>query len=683
MSRTGNRWADARRLLGGGWRNVRAAGPRRLALTAALLLLALLLARYGWQLPSPAGGAEREIPVVAEAERALYDLRAYVTAPRTDQDQRIQIVVYDDETLIDARKRSPLDRGLLARALANLDAMGARAIGIDILFDQPQDEDEELIRTLRAMKTPTFIGYADRESTGDDIVFRQQHYLNAFAARLLGSRARPASIRLDYARGTARRWPDTLVTLPPLLARAMVTAGGGDARDFAGYTGAIRYRLPKEEDRPEFSSLRIDLFADPALAPALAGQVRGRYVLVGGDIVGVDRVETPFSAFTGQSPPGVQIHAAMIAQVLDHARPFAFPNWKLWLLAALAVLAAALSALLEPSIRRALPLLLTQLVVIGGTPFLLQDHGVDTLGLPAVGIALGWIVAFMAVSSAARASGAVERRFAQTALGRYLPPDIAQEIIDHPERLALHGTKANLFILFSDLEGFTQLSHQLEPEVVARVLNDYLDRLSQVVLDHGGLIDKYVGDAVVAFWGAPIARADDGERAARAGYALWRAGEEFRRKVDVGAPVGRTRVGLHYGETVVGNFGGERRIQYTALGAAMNTAARLEAANKPLASAVMASREFAERSGLDWWRPMGSVLLRGRAQAVELFEAAPDFPPADREALAKAMALLDNDREAAIAAIAAIAGRHRADEALRNLLMRIRNPGKGGAYDLG
>jgi adenylate cyclase len=308
----------------------------------------------------------------------------------------------------------------------------------------------------------------------------------------------------------------------------------------------------------------------------------------------------------------------------------------------------------------------------------------DTLGMPAVGLALGWVLAFVAVSSAARASGAVERRFAQAALGKYLPADIAQEIIDHPEKLALSGTKVNLYILFSDLEGFTQLSHKLAPEMVAKLLNDYLDRLSQVVLDHGGVIDKYVGDAVVAFWGAPIARPDDAEKAARAGYALWQAGETFRRSVDPAlAKVGKTRVGLHYGEAVVGNFGGERRIQYTALGDAMNTAARLEGANKLLGSSVMASREFAERSGLDWWRPMGTVVLRGRAKPVELFEPAPDFPAADREALAKAIALHESDRAGAAAIVEEIVERHGSDDALQNLLMRIRMSRKGNAYVLG
>jgi adenylate cyclase len=357
------------------------------------------------------------------------------------------------------------------------------------------------------------------------------------------------------------------------------------------------------------------------------------------------------------------------------------------LIAAFVVLCAALTSLLEASFWKALPLLILQLAVIGGAPFLAQQQGMDTLGMPAVGLLLAWILAFLAVSSAARASGAVERRFAQSALGKYLPADIAQEIIDNPEKLTLSGTKENLCILFSDLEGFTQMSHQLEPEMVAKLLNDYLDRLSQVVLDHGGVIDKYVGDAVVAFWGAPIARPDDAEKAARAGYALWSAGEEFRRAVaerdPALPPIGRTRVGLHYGEAVVGNFGGERRIQYTALGDAMNTAARLESANKALKSSVVASRELAERSGLDWWRPMGRVVLRGRASPVDLREPVPDFPLEDREALAKALALIENDWAGAVAIIEEVAARHGSDEALQNLLRRVRDTGEGSAYVLG
>jgi adenylate cyclase len=223
--------------------------------------------------------------------------------------------------------------------------------------------------------------------------------------------------------------------------------------------------------------------------------------------------------------------------------------------------------------------------------------------------------------------------------------------------------------------------------MVAKLLNRYLDLLSQVVLDHGGVIDKFVGDAVVAFWGAPISRPDDGERAARAGYAIWQAGEAFRREVaamDPGLPpIGKTRVGLHYGEAVIGNFGGATRIQYTALGDSMNTAARLEAANKVLGSAVMASREFAEGSGLDWWRQMGRVQLRGRARPVELFEPAPDFPADDRALLAEASALAGTDRAGAQRLAEAVAARHPDDSALGNLAQRMQAMDDGGTYVLG
>jgi adenylate cyclase len=614
------------------------------------------------------------LPVTDEAERNLFDQRSYLLAEQVEQDPRIVMVVYNDQTLINARKRSPLDRGLLARALRNLDAMGAKAIGIDILFDQPQDEDADLVAALRTMRTPTFIAYAETETNEGEIVFEQQQFLDRFVASLAGSNAHPASVRRDDTGGVMRLWPPIEPRLPPTLGRAMLAAAGDRAKTMPGYEGAIRYRERAFEDTPVFAEFPIDTFAnppDPALLAALAPVVAGRYVLIGGDIVDQDRVATTFTAATHETPPGVALHAEMIAQLLDGARLPKPLSATLWALALTVVAGAALTALLELRGWRLYSVLAAQFVALVGLPFLLQAQGIDTYGLPAVGWLLGWIVAFTAVTSSVRAATAVQRRFAQGALGKYLPPGIAQEIIDHPELLALHGEKKEIFVLFSDLEGFTKMSHALEPEMVAKLLNRYLDMLSQVVLDHGGVIDKFVGDAVVAFWGAPIARPDDGERAAKAGYAIWQAGEEFRRTVDPGLPpIGKTRVGLHFGEAVIGNFGGKTRIQYTALGDSMNTAARLEAANKALGSSVMASREFAERSGLDWWRPMGRVILRGRSQPVELFEPAPDFPAEDRAALYEAMALVDNDRPAGLQVIRRLAGKHRDDAALANLVER-------------
>jgi adenylate cyclase len=146
--------------------------------------------------------------------------------------------------------------------------------------------------------------------------------------------------------------------------------------------------------------------------------------------------------------------------------------------------------------------------------------------------------------------------------------------------------------------------------------------------------------------------------------------------------VGRTRVGLHFGQAIVGNFGGEDRFQYTALGDSMNTASRLESANKKLKTSVIVSGEAVARSGLDWWRPMGRITLRGRATPVEIFEPAPNLP---RSALSHIRAVLDRvaDGDAkALVELEAIATANPEDEALGNLVYRMRSVKSGGSYVL-
>ena len=178
MEQAARRRASRFGWIGRGWRNVREAGGIQLAATLVVLCAALFIARFSWVLPD----GSVPTPLTSEAERAFYDLRAYYAADLVDQDPRIVLVVYTDQTLIAARKRSPLDRGLLARALRNLDGMGAKAIGIDILFDQPQDEDADLIATLRAMQTPVAVAYANVATNQDDVVYEQQQFLDAFQA---------------------------------------------------------------------------------------------------------------------------------------------------------------------------------------------------------------------------------------------------------------------------------------------------------------------------------------------------------------------------------------------------------------------------------------------------------------------------------------------------------------------
>ncbi|RJF94174.1 adenylate/guanylate cyclase domain-containing protein [Sphingomonas cavernae] len=644
-------------------------GPGRLAATILFLFAALLIARFSWHLP-----------LAAQAERALYDLRLSQTAEMVDPDPRIVMVVYNDDTLIETRKRSPLDRATLARALANLDTMGAKAIGIDILIDQPQDEDEALLATFRAMQTPTFLAYASAATNVEDIQFNQQQFLDEFQKRLAGTRVKPASIRFQVdSDNVVRSWPQRVPGLPPLLSVAMTD---GKSR-FADYDRSIRFRIPAEQDRAVFDAFPIQLFADDATAAAFADQVRGKYVLLGGTIIDVDEFETPLRPFTGKSMWGLEVHAHMLAQLLDDAWLEALPRWGTWGIAIMVVVAGALSSLLGGAWWRVSFFLAIQLGFFIGYPIWLQADGTDTQYLPAFGWMVGWVIAFAAIGTAARAVGSEQRRFAQSALGKYLPRDIANQILADPDRLALHGEKREIFVVFTDLEGFTKLSHAIQPEMVAKLLNRYLDMMSDVVLEYGGTIDKFVGDAVVAFWGAPIARPDDGERAARAAYAMWQAGEEFRASVPEGVPpIGQTRVGLHFGEAIVGNFGGEGRIQYTALGDSMNTASRLEAANKQLGSGVMASRAAVDRSGLDWWRPMGRVVLRGRSTPVEIYQPVPDLDASDRDHFKALMNRVADGDKMAVQELESLANAKGGDAALVNLVYRLKNMESGGSYVL-
>ena len=681
----------AKTIFSAGWRSVREAGPQRLALTVLLLVLAVLLARYSWNLP-----------FTGNAEQRLFDARAYALAEEVETDDRVTLVVYTDQTLFDYGKRSPLPRNVLAAALRTIDSMNPKAIGIDILFDQPQDEDGELLDTFWSMQTPVAIAYAEQETNEEDINYFQQEYLEAFLDELEGSKVRPASVRLDESYGVTRVWPEIFDHLPPLLGRVMLEEGGDGDKTLPGYEGAIRYRhmaLEGEIDPetgaaqdfvPIFPELDIALFANeelmaiPEVANELRPLIEDRYVLIGGNIIDLDRVETSFSSINGETPAGTRVQATLVAQMLDGAAYKPVSQIYLWFFAIAVVITAALTALLEIKSWKFVPLLLGQLLLFAGIPFFLHARGIDTYEFPAIGPALGWLLAFMAVVSAARAASAAQRRFAQGALGKYLPASIADEIIEKPELLQLGGSKREIYVVFSDLEGFTKMSHVLEPEMVAKLLNRYLEMLSQVVLDNGGILDKFIGDAVVAFWGAPISRPDDADRAARAAYALWQAGEDFRKEVEEMDPtlpkIGKTRVGMHFGEAVVGNFGGENRIQYTALGDSMNTAARLESGNKAFRTSVMASGDIAGRTSLDWWRPMGKVVLSGRSSPIALFEPAPDFPEEDRKALADALELLERDQAASLARLQAISDRYPDDDALKALVERSADLNEEGAH---
>jgi len=668
MAETTGRWRERLQ------RALKQVGIGRLLVTFVCLGLSLYVARFAW-----------DLPLASDAERALYDLRFDREATRTlAQNEQIVLVTYNDDTLRDLGKRSPLDRAMLARALTAIDGMGARAIGIDILIDQAQPEDPELIQAFRQMRTPTYLALATARYNPDQMLPWQEDFLRSLLRQVSSAPVRAASIRLqpDLADGVIRRWPDQPDDLPPLLANAMAPNIHPEFRDFRR---GIDFRLPgtaENDEVPVFTNLPIQFVAE--FPDGVRDMIAGRYVLIGGDIQDLDDYETPMTRVTGELMKGIEVHAHLLAQLLDGRMPPDIPRWALWIAALGVVAAGAFTSLLELRGWKLALILIFEIAFLAYLPFQLQHMDIDTLHLPAFGWGAGWLLAFLCVGMAARSIGSEQRRFAQSALGKYLPADVAAQILRNPERLALHGERKEIYALFTDLEGFTKLSHAITPEQLSSLLNRYLDRMSDVVLKHGGTIDKFVGDAVVAFWGAPIARPDDADRAVRAAMEMYAAGDLFS---DEGGgdlpPIGVTRVGLHRGDAVVGNFGGEGRIQYTALGDGMNTAARLESANKALKTTALVSTEAKSQSTLDVFRPMGRIVLSGRATPVEVWEPVPNMDSGLRQQLVALWERFDGGDTEALVQLSAMADTHKEDAALQEFIYRIREAGPGGHFVLG
>ncbi|WP_118856798.1 adenylate/guanylate cyclase domain-containing protein [Sphingomonas mesophila] len=656
--------------------------------TILFIVIAMLIARYSWQTPvtvidGQGVKSNLTLPFFQDAERGLYDMRAAVATllNRTvPQDKRVLLVTFTPDTQFNTRERSPLDRTTLARALTSLDAMGARAIGIDILIDQPQPDDQLLVDALNAMQTPTFVGYATVRHNPEDMSHWQQEFLDNFLKRITNSKVRPASLKVSAdSDNVARSWPEQPKDLPPFLPIALT--GRTSASD---YRGSIQFMAPANSEYEVFENLPVDLFTEPAAASFMAPRVKDRIVLVGGDLPDSDQFETPLTRATGQTSAGLKVHAAMMTQALDRRLPSRVGDVGLWALALFVVLAGAFTSMVDVRPMALSALIVGQLLFFGGAPFLFELRGIDTQGMPAFGWLAGWLLAYMATEATVKAMGSDEKKFAQGALGKYLPKDIAALILKDPTRLSLTGERLPIFTMFTDIQGFTALSHTMPPETTASILNAYLDGMSDIVLKHGGTIDKFVGDAVVAFWGAPIARDEDGDRALAAVVDMMNFCAEFGKASPERALLGRTRIGLHHGEAIVGNFGGEGRIQYTALGDAMNCAARLEGANKYLKSTALVSDEARTLiHDQTIFRPMGRITLSGRSTPIVVWEPAPHMAVEVRQQLTQLWRQFETGNMQALHDIEAIAANHDNDVALAAFACRLREAGPGKSFELG
>ncbi len=349
-----------------------------------------------------------------------------------------------------------------------------------------------------------------------------------------------------------------------------------------------------------------------------AGTFRDKLVLVGVTAAAVADVRVmPFDGIF----PGVEIHANVLDNILRDDFVVRPKSMVLAEAGLVVVLTVVLGWTLH-RIRGFAGAALTVLVFVGylvGSQWLFVTHGLPlSLVYPLVAIAF----TYTAVGVQHYVVEEREKRKIRDAFGLYLNPHLAQRVAEHPEMLALGGEKRDLTVLFSDIRGFTTLSEGLEPEALVELLNEYLGEMTDVVFAHDGTLDKYIGDAIMAVWGAPIAQPDHAARACRAALgmvaALRALTVEWQRR---GVPVLQIGIGLNTGPMVVGNMGSARRLSYTVIGDNVNLGSRLEGLTKMYGSAIIASESTVLAAGPGFvTRELDLVRVKGKRLPVRIFE---------------------------------------------------------------
>jgi adenylate cyclase len=361
-----------------------------------------------------------------------------------------------------------------------------------------------------------------------------------------------------------------------------------------------------------------------------AADFKDKIVLIGATAPGLlENRPSPVNA----AGSGFELHASALCNFL--ARDFirVLPAWLQWLLVLLAI--AALNGLLFriKSIFRQVLAAAAMILLALTVNVLLFRLGFDQDFLPVL-LGLVLTTANDVVERYRRARR--EKKFIQNAFKNYLSDSLLAEIMKNPQGLNLGGEKKLVTIFFSDLAGFTSLSENLPPEGVVGILNTYLERMTAVIMDGGGFVNKFEGDAIMAFWGAPLPAERQAALAMRAALRcqaeLRALNEDFVRD---GLPRLGMRIGINSGEVIVGNIGSQKRFEYTVIGDAVNLASRLEGINKQYGTEIICGAlPGAMAAGEMALRRLDRVRVKGKKNPEEIFEvvAEKDMRTADASA---------------------------------------------------
>jgi adenylate cyclase len=549
--------------------------------------------------------------------------------PAVGADPRIVIVAADERSL-DAFGRWPWDRSVHAQLIDELRRQGAALIGYDVTFSEPGEDpaaDADLARAVREAGNVVLSANAAFAGRLGDVP--RAATLEVPIPELVSSAASVAHANvIPDPDGVVRALPPVIetpdeqflsglsyalfqldqgLTGPPILRPDGVQVGSA----LIPTGGAHLLEVNFAEGFPIYSA--ADVTGGKLPADALSGKI----VLVGATALGLgDSRLTPLDKSTGQ--PGVTVHANALNTMVTGG--FLSPDGR-----AATVAWAAIVALLVALVVAFVRVWLSPIaaLAIGAAYYLVAfrrfDEGhVMNLVYPALAV----LVAYVAAISVRYFTEERERRHVTRVFGRYVAKDVVEEVLSAPERAlsTLEGASRPVSVLFADLRGFTAASEGAEPTKVVKALNAYLDAMVRAVNEERGTIDKFMGDCVMAFWGAPRQEPEHANRAVRAAMRMLDYIERaVARGETAGLQVQGCGVGISTGDAVVGNIGAAERLDYTAIGDTVNIASRICGVAGP-GQVVVTERTAGLLDGDLRAAPLPPLHVKGKAERLDVFQ---------------------------------------------------------------
>ena len=642
--------------------------------------------------------------------------------PRPAPAQSVVRVVDIDEASLARLGQWPWPRDLLARLLEQLQQAGAAVVVFDVLFAEPDrsspssildraDLPEEVAAALAKLpdhdqrfaealaRQPAVLGFAAIPTPSRNTPLSRfgvqlrtdaktaafSTYAGAISALPLLEQAAKGNGAMTFrpdADGVVRRVPVMIRVgehlLPSLTAEALRVYLGQDRyRVGTAETGAVEQvaighlALPTNRRGELWLHYRRDMSTQtlPAwrvLEGGVTESLSGSIVLVGSSAQGLQDLRFgPLGAML----PGVQVHAQAIEQALT-GTPLQRPFWAAPAEALSLLLAGLLLSLLTLSSGAVTAAWVAVALVAALNALAWWAYSRHGLLLDALTLSIGLLLVYLGASLARHRASERQHRWVRDAFSRYISPNLVGHLVRHPEQLHLGGERRCCSFVFTDITDFTALMERESPEQVVGMLNDYLEGIIQIAFRHEGTLERIVGDGMAILFSAPLVQPDHKSRALACALEIRRFTRSYTTAQQAaGLPLGRTRIGAHCGEVVVGNFGGATLFDYRALGDAVNVAARLEGLNRYLGTDLCVSEDIRSVNPDVPMRTIGDVWLKGKAVPIRLYEPCASTADEDYDA---AYALLASEHEQAVEAFERLHSERPDDALVHYQLQRLR-----------